>query len=92
MKNEQGFKLIDGVFTPEEVGKVITALIDSKINYHNLEDFSNHIRFNNDLSYSKIRVGELIEAKVNITNLLEVAKAKGVNLVVNSMINISFDE
>jgi len=92
MKNEQVFKLIDGVFTPEEAGKVLTALINSKINHHNLEDFSNHIRFNNDLSHSKKRVVELNEAKEKITNLLEVAKANGLNLVLNSTIEISFNE
>lgn len=92
MKNEQVFKLIDGVFTPEEAGKVLTALINSKINYHNLEDFSNHIRFNNDISQSKKRVVELNEAKEKIKNLLEVAEVNGVNLVVNSTIEISFNE
>lgn len=92
MKNEQVFKLIDGVFTPEEAGKVLTALINSKINHHNLEDFSNHIRFNNDLSHSKKRVVELNEAKEKIKNLLEVAEANGLNLVVNSTIEISFNE
>ncbi|MFV7236048.1 hypothetical protein [Flavobacterium sp. ZB4R12] len=92
MKNEQVFKLIDGVFTPEEAGKVLAALINSKINYHNLEDFSNHIRFNNDISQSKKRVVELNEAKEKIKNLLEVAEANGVNLVLNSTIEISFNE
>ncbi|PWA10451.1 hypothetical protein [Flavobacterium laiguense] len=90
MKNDQVFKLIDGVFTPAEAGKVLTALINSKINRRNLEDFSNHIRFNNNLSRSKKRVVELTETKEKIKNLPEVAEANGVNLVVNSTIEISF--
>lgn len=90
MENEQIFKLIDGVFTPEEAAKVLTTLINSKIDYHNLEDFSNHIRFNKDLAHSKKRVVELTEAKETIKNLLEAATANGLNLVLKSTIEISF--
>jgi hypothetical protein len=47
METNKFFKLIEGVL-PQKKGNVLTTLINSKIDYHNLEDFSSHIRFNND--------------------------------------------
>jgi hypothetical protein len=52
MENQQIFKLIEGFYLRRS-GNVLTTLINSKIDYHNLEDFSSHIRFNNDISNSK---------------------------------------
>jgi hypothetical protein len=49
MEQDQNFKLIDGIFT-EEAEKVLTTLLNYKIDYHNREDFSNHIRFNQSMS------------------------------------------
>jgi hypothetical protein len=42
MEQDQNFKLIDGIFTAEEAEKVLTTLLNYKIDYHNREDFSNH--------------------------------------------------
>ncbi|MFQ3173114.1 MAG: hypothetical protein ACI9WT_000089 [Flavobacterium sp.] len=91
MKNQQVFKLIDGVFTSEEAGSVLTTLINSKIDYHNLEDFSSQIRFNKDVSNSKNRLQELNETKEEIKKLLGAAEVKGLNLVIKSTIEISFE-
>ncbi len=92
MENHYDFKLIDGVFAPSEAEKVLISLINNKINYHHLEDFSNHIRFNNDLSHSKKRVLELNQAKDGIKKVLELAKENGYNLSVNSTIEITFSK
>jgi hypothetical protein len=51
MKDGKEFKLIDGVFTAKMM-RFLTALINYKIDYHNREDFSNHIRFNKDPEHS----------------------------------------
>ncbi|MBK9224611.1 MAG: hypothetical protein IPO23_08295 [Flavobacterium sp.] len=92
MDNQYRIKLIDSVFTPSEAGKVLISLINNKINYHNLEDFSNHIRFNNDLSHSKKRVQELNLAKDEIDRIVELAKNEGLNLSINSVIEIKLSK
>ncbi len=92
MKNQEVFKLIDGVFTSEEAGNVLTALINNKIDHHNLEDFSSHIRFNKDIAHSKKRLMELNEAKVALKKFLAGADVKGLNLVIKSTIEISIEE
>jgi len=92
MERKQNFKLIDGVFNPVEAKKIIISLINNKINYHNLEDFSNHVRFNNNLSHSQKRVNELQDAKEEIANLISLAEEKGWELKINSTIEINIVE
>jgi hypothetical protein len=92
MENNSEYKLIDGIFSGEEAEKVLTALFNYKIDYHTREDFSNHIRFNKDIEHSKKRINELTETKDAIKKLLSDAKAKGINLVINSTIAISVVE
>ncbi len=86
---DQNFKLIDGVFNPVEAKKIIISLINNKINYHNLEDFSNHIRFSNNLSHSQKRISELQDAKELVANLVALAEENGWQLKVNGTIEIN---
>lgn len=89
MEGTQNFKLIDGVFSPTEAKKLIISLINNKINYHNLEDFSNHVRFNDNLSHSQKRILELQETKDEISNLIAFAEKQGFQLKINSTIEIN---
>lgn len=86
---DQKFKLIDGVFNPIEAKKIIISLINNKINYHNLEDFSNHIRFSNDLAHSQKRISELQNAKETMVNLMAIAEENGWQLKINGTIEIN---
>lgn len=92
MENQYDFKLIDGDFTPLEAEKVLISLINNKINYHYLEDFSNHIRFNKNLLHSKKRVVALNQAKEEIKKILELAKKNEINVIINSTIEIKFSK
>jgi hypothetical protein len=53
---EYQFKLVEGQYTTVEAQKILLGLINSKINFHQLEHFSNEIRFNENNNHSKIRV------------------------------------
>jgi hypothetical protein len=55
-KKEYQFKLVEGQYTTVEAQKILLGLINSKINFHQLENFSNEIRFNEN-NHSKIRIG-----------------------------------
>lgn len=92
MENNSEFKLIDGTFSAAEAEQVLTKLFNYKIDYHNREDFSNHIRFNKDIEHSKKRVNELIETKEAVRKLLSEAKENKVNLVINSTIVVSLEK
>lgn len=51
--NNKEFTLIDGTFSVEDADQILTALLNYKIDYHNREDFSKHVRFNRDIEHSK---------------------------------------
>ncbi len=88
----QNFKLIDGIFTSEDADQVVTALINYKIDYHNREDFSNHIRFNHEIAPSKVRIQELMATKEDIKQVIASAKGKNKKLVIKGTISIHFEE
>ncbi len=91
MENNQDFKLIDGTFSGEDTEKIVTALINYKIDYHSREDFSNHIRFNKSIEHSKKRIQELIETKESIKKLLANSKSKDIKFVIKSNISIELE-
>jgi len=92
MENKHNFKLIEGEFTPSEAGKVLFTLVNSKINYHNLEAFSIKERFNGDVSHSERRIEELKSVNMSLTTIINFASEKGLHLKINSCIEITFIE
>lgn len=92
MQNLNEFKLIDGVFTTEDATKVLTALINYKIDYHNREDFSNHIRFNKDPEHSAKRVVQLAQSKNDLEAFLDHAIQQNVKLKINGTITITAED
>ena len=53
LKTVEKYKLIDGTFSVEEAEKILTMLFNYKIDFHNREDFSNHVRFNKNIETLK---------------------------------------
>ena len=88
IEKEYQFKLIEGQFTPAEAGKVLFSLINSKINYHNLEGFSNQIRFDKENPHSKIRIKTLSDASECIKELIKEASFQNMELKIESVIQI----
>ncbi|WP_264521551.1 hypothetical protein [Flavobacterium sp. N1994] len=82
------FQLIDGIFSPDEANAVLTNLITSKINYHNLDDFSHFVRSDRNIEHSKKRISELIATKNDMKSFIAMAKEKGCHLVIKSSIAI----
>lgn len=86
------FKLIEGQFSPDEAKNILMSLFNNKIDYHQLESFSNQIRLGNDISFSQNRINDLIQSVENIKEMVEEATAKGKRLKIDGIINISFVE
>jgi len=89
MKTENGltFKLVEGEYAPIEAKKILLGLINSKINFHQLEHFSNEIRFNDKTSHSKQRVKALTTASEQILDL--VANTNNMQFKIEGNIQIS---
>jgi hypothetical protein len=89
MEKEYQFKLVEGQFAPSEAGKVLFSLINSKINYHNLEIFSNQIRFDDENPHSKIRIKTLSDAAEYIKELIKEGSLRDMELKIDGVIQIA---
>lgn len=85
---DKNIKLIDGTFEPVEAIRVLSGVLNSKINFHKLEDFSNHIRFDGAISNSKKRIDELQKSQQELFILMEYAKNNGKKIYIKSDIRI----
>lgn len=88
MEKEYQFKLVEGQFLPSEAGRVLFTLINSKINFHNLEVFSNQIRFKEDDHHSKKRMKTLLDASEYIKELIKEGSLKDMELKIDGVIQI----
>ena len=88
MKKQFQFKLIEGRFEPIEAGKVLYSLINTKVNYHSLEENSNEVQSKRDLQQSKRRKETLMEALDFIRILIKEAEEKDLELLINGIIQI----
>lgn len=92
MKNESQHKLIEGIFDPNEAKTLLNSLINNKISFHSLEDFSSQIRFNKDASHSKKRIEELNKMKGLIEEVIHLAETEKHTLEIECMIKISVNK
>ena len=92
MKNNQEFNLIDGTFSMEDANRVLTTLLNYKIDYHNREDFRNHIRFNKNIEHSKKRIQELTEVKEQIRSLILNSESEDIKFIIKSNISIEIEK
>lgn len=88
MENEYNYKLIEGDFSIEEAKKMLMSLISSKINFHNLNSFSDYVRFNRDSKKLENRIAELTATREEILKLMKEAEKKGMKLNIKSTIVI----
>jgi len=91
-QSAQEFKLIDGKFYSEEALHVLISLFNNKINYHQMESFSNHIRHGSDLAISENKIQSLRNSIEGIKEVIKVAGANGKQLKIESTVRITFEE
>ena len=89
MKDKQHFQLIDGTFTPSEASRVLLSLVQRKMDYHRLEQFSNEVRLNQDPSHSEKRLQDLAKLENALKELFASAADAKQNLKINGWIEIA---
>ena len=62
--------MINGTFTPIEARDVLLNLLDSKINFHNLKDWSSRERFGKPDADSEQRLKHLKDSKDKVETLI----------------------
>lgn len=90
MQEEYEFKLIDGQFHPNEAMNVLMSLFNSKIDYHQLESFSNQIRNGSDVSSIQNRIQSLKNSMESIKAIIKEADENGKQLKIEGVIQITF--
>ena len=90
VQTKKEIKLIDGVFTPNEAKSLLVTMIDNKINYHKLDDFSYHIRTDRHPHHSKKRVEELLETKAQLRSWIDLIQHS--SLKIKGTVTIELDE
>ena len=63
-------KLIDGQFERDKARTLLVSLLNYKINYHELQKFSDQVRFGKDKENSEKRIQELNKEKQELINWL----------------------
>ncbi len=81
-------KLIEGTFEPHDAAKVLFPLINSKINYHNLELFSAEIRSGGTIENSKKRIEYLKNTVQELNDFIKNAAKENYVFEINCDINI----
>jgi hypothetical protein len=88
MEKVEEYQFSRGQYTTVEAQKILLGLINSKINFHQLEHFSNEIRFNENNNHSKIRI-ELLTNAAKISDLIAYSTLNGMEFKIEGTIKIS---
>ena len=92
MKDEveaRRFRLISGVFYPDEASQLLMTLIEDKISFHQRNNWSRRERFGEADAASAGRISELRQTKTDLAALVEEAEAAGMTLSISGNIDIT---
>jgi len=85
---KKNYILINGSFSPDAARQVLMSLINYKIDFHQLSDWSHRERFGEKNLSALKRVEELSQTREDIAQLIEAASAMGLKLRISSNIEI----
>lgn len=90
MEIKQEFTLIEGEFSQTEAMEVLNNVLSSKIQFHQMKNFSSQIRFGKDDETSIERMGQLRQSIETISKIIKEAKIEDRKIEITSVINIRF--
>ena len=91
--NAHRVQLIDGVFTAQEAGDVISSLMNEKINFHKLHRLSLTERdYDCDVSFDNSRLCQLKEDLVSFKEYIQEIKYTGKKLKINAVVQIELED
>ncbi len=83
------FKLVEGTFSPEDAQEILLNLFSTKINFHQLKNFSAQERFGKDDALAQKRMPQLTRSIELLKQIIDKAKSKNKRLIVGSEVNIA---
>lgn len=91
MKKTETIVLIKGTFTPNEAREILLQLLDSKINFHNLKNWSARERFGKPDADSEQRLKHLSESRAKVQTLVAKSINEEKSVTINSIIEITIE-
>jgi hypothetical protein len=89
MNKRESLQLIEGTFTDDEANEILMNIFLTKINFHEMKDFSSHERFGKQDEIALKRIPALKTEIQKLKKILLEAKAQNKKLAVSSEIIIS---
>lgn len=88
MKTDEKHMLIKGKFSARDAKEVLLSLINYKINFHELKNFSTEERFGKKDKRSVERIKDLREMKTRVLAIIEEAETAGKQIKIDSVLKI----
>ena len=92
MNKIEKLKLIEGDFSFNEAKEILTSMFNSKINFHNIQNWSSQERFGKDDETAQRKVRLLKNEIEKLEEIILNAKSQNKKLVIKSEIIISLKE
>ncbi|MBU2019710.1 MAG: hypothetical protein KJ941_08700 [Bacteroidetes bacterium] len=88
MDQTKSTQLINSTFDSAEAKELVMDLLNTKINFHKLKNFSSNVRFGRDDQYSLKRAAHLELEQLELLRFLEEAYTKNLTIEINSSIHL----
>jgi hemerythrin superfamily protein len=92
MNSNKKLQLIEGEFSFNEAKEILTSMFVSKINFHNIQNWSSQERYGKDDETAQKKIPLLKNEIEKLEEIILEAKANNKKLVINSEITISLKE
>jgi len=92
MKKNETLTIMDDYFTHDEAKEIIMNMFSSKLNFHNIKNWSSQERFGKNDAIAQEKIPVLRNEMKRLEEILIEAKTKNKKLVVSSAINIELLE
>lgn len=89
MNKIEKLTLIEGTFSDEEAKEILMNIFSTKINFHEVKNFSSIERFGEVDATAQKRIPDLKREVEKLTKILAEARATNKQITINSEINIS---
>ncbi len=91
MANAKELSLIDGKFSPQEARELLVSLFSSKLNFHQMKNFSSQERLGKDDALAVKKIPILKKNIELLIKIIEEAEVTNQQLQIKSVVEISFD-
>lgn len=86
---KKSYRLIGGVFHPDQANQLLMTLIQDKLSFHQRNNWSRRERFGESDAVGTKRMGELRQTKADLAALIAEARTEGMELTINCNIEIT---